>query len=148
MNGKFVQIKNQKNTLLLRDISNCLYLFGTGTMIPLYSEKTRGLRGCQLPCTFFTDNFNGCLVSSASQCALTIVDFWHRRVNEFPTHFRPAQPLSRHHTRVRIIKNLTVKVVLVLFKSNVLYLKFFKKTFEMCYILLSHCCKYRTLFCL
>ena len=109
-------------------------------------QKTRGLHGRQLLCKFLTDNFNGRLVSSASQCALTIVDFWHWRVNKLPTHFRPARSLSRHRTTVRIIKDLTVKMVLVLFKSNLLYLKFFNKTFEICYILLSHCCKYRMLF--
>ena len=149
VNGKFIQIKNQQNTLLLPDISNCLYLFGTGTIIPTYSaKKNRGLHGRQLLCTFLTDNFNGRFVSSASQYALTIVNFWHQRVNKLPTHFRPTQPLSRHRTRVRIIKDLTIKVVLVLFKSNLLYFKIFNKTFEICYILLSHCCKNRMLFCL
>lgn len=113
-------------------------------------QKTRGLHGRKLCCmfTFLTNNFNRRLVSSASQCALTIVNFWHWRVNELPTHFRPAQPLSRHRTRVRIIKDLIVEVVLVLFKSNLLYSKFSNKTFEICYILLSHCCKYRMLLCL
>jgi len=42
VNGKFIQIKNQQNTLSLRDIFNCLYLLGTGTMIPMHSAKNQG----------------------------------------------------------------------------------------------------------
>jgi hypothetical protein len=123
VNGKFIQIKKQQNIPLLLDISNCLYVSGAGTKIHYTLQKTRGY---QLLCTFLTDNFNRHLASSASQCALIIVDFWHQSVNELPTLFRPARPLSRHHNRRRIIKDLTVKVVLDLFKSNVLYFKIFQ----------------------
>ena len=36
-------------------------------------QKTRDLHGSQLLCTFLTDNFNRCSVSSVSQFALTTV---------------------------------------------------------------------------
>jgi hypothetical protein len=42
---------------------------------PLYSAKTKNLNGRPLLGIFLVDTLSGCLVSSASHCALTIINF-------------------------------------------------------------------------
>ena len=49
-------------------------------------QRTQDLSGCQLLCMVLADDFSGCLVFSASHCALTVVGLWHQMVNKRDYH--------------------------------------------------------------